>query len=364
MAGIANEDFSDFSLGSDIIVDGSFEGDGSDWALGSGWSVNETTDKLEHDGVAASNTTQDSPGLTAYRSWKIMTDVDAMPGGNLILRNTIWEDNVTLMIAAGQVDWRANIGDTADRYSIRCTNTDVSTTIVDNLILQEVTLDDWTLIGDTRSQTEFVEINGDDTTVRLVSASGKTIGYEQACDNGTYLITPNVTVTEGTFAVSDGDTNTVTGLTGNTPFNLVIENGKFQWYTESGAAADILFTEMSVNAYPVADITNPADSTTAAYGEEISFEGTGTDVEDVSITGAGLVWTSSINGLLGTGSPLTKNSLSGGTHTITLTVTDSDSNIGTDEIEITVEDPENTFESNYFRKLYPRGEHVNPSRDS
>ena len=51
----------------------------------------------------------------------------------------------------------------------------------------------------------------------------------------------------------------------------------------------------------------------------MGFAGTGSDPEDGTLTGASLVWTSSINGQIGTGTSFSTTTLSAGTHTITLT---------------------------------------------
>ena len=90
------------------------------------------------------------------------------------------------------------------------------------------------------------------------------------------------------------------------------------------------------NQDPVAAITNPVDGDAYAAGASISLQGTGTDVEDGNLSGTSLVWTSSLNGALGTGSPLSVSTLSSGDHTITLTVTDSFGSVHSDSIDITV----------------------------
>ena len=54
------------------------------------------------------------------------------------------------------------------------------------------------------------------------------------------------------------------------------------------------------------------------------------------ITGAGLVWTSSLDGQIGTGTSFSRSALSVGNHTITLKATDSDGQMGTASVTLTV----------------------------
>ncbi|MFH1155844.1 MAG: choice-of-anchor U domain-containing protein [Pseudomonadota bacterium] len=91
------------------------------------------------------------------------------------------------------------------------------------------------------------------------------------------------------------------------------------------------------NAPPTATITAPLDGSSHDYGSYITFQGKGTDPEDGNLTGAYLVWTSSSSATpLGQGVSLSVNTLPSGTHTITLTVTDHDGAVATDDISITV----------------------------
>ena len=78
------------------------------------------------------------------------------------------------------------------------------------------------------------------------------------------------------------------------------------------------------NNQPTAAITNPANGSSFSEGELITFSGTGTDPEDGTLTESSLVWTSDKDGQIGTGITFNTSSLSVNTHTITLTVTDSD----------------------------------------
>ena len=95
-------------------------------------------------------------------------------------------------------------------------------------------------------------------------------------------------------------------------------------YTTPGTGTDSIIITIS-NALPVATITSPSGGSSFYENQDVKLSGSGSDTEDGSLSGASLVWTSSIDGEIGTGSPLTVNNLSAGTHSITLTATDSDS---------------------------------------
>jgi len=87
---------------------------------------------------------------------------------------------------------------------------------------------------------------------------------------------------------------------------------------------------------PQAKINHPGDMEKRFVSNgAFPFIGVATDAEDGSLSGASLVWTSDKVGQIGTGAqfdylpPV-------GTHVITLTVTDSDKNTGSDSITITM----------------------------
>ncbi|MBF0101544.1 MAG: hypothetical protein HQK77_11615 [Desulfobacterales bacterium] len=92
------------------------------------------------------------------------------------------------------------------------------------------------------------------------------------------------------------------------------------------------------NEPPIAEIIFPAATSGLTYdvNNTIVFDGIGTDKEDGKLTGKSLVWTSSIDGVISTGTRVETNTLSQGVHEIILTATDSDGATGTDSITITV----------------------------
>ncbi|MEE8522829.1 MAG: zinc-dependent metalloprotease family protein, partial [Thermoanaerobaculia bacterium] len=88
-------------------------------------------------------------------------------------------------------------------------------------------------------------------------------------------------------------------------------------------------------APPAVTITAPADSSSSEVGESVTFTGSAIDPEDGDLA-ANLSWTSSIDGSIGSGASFDTTALSLGSHTITASVTDSDSLSGSDVISISV----------------------------
>jgi len=89
------------------------------------------------------------------------------------------------------------------------------------------------------------------------------------------------------------------------------------------------------NVAPTAAIISPADGSVHPGNRNILFVGRGADDEDGALNGAHLVWSSHLDGQLGTGTDVFFM-LSAGSHTITLKVTDSDGATDTDTVAITV----------------------------
>jgi hypothetical protein len=83
---------------------------------------------------------------------------------------------------------------------------------------------------------------------------------------------------------------------------------------------------------PQAFISTPHSWSVYSFGDTIKLRGFAIDPEDVSLNSSAFSWTSSISGTLGTGTELWVSDLTTGTHRITLTVTDSHGQTGTDEI--------------------------------
>ncbi|MEQ1851989.1 MAG: LamG-like jellyroll fold domain-containing protein, partial [Chthoniobacteraceae bacterium] len=89
------------------------------------------------------------------------------------------------------------------------------------------------------------------------------------------------------------------------------------------------------NTAPVVTITAPANGASFANGTAITFTGSAIDALQGNLS-AGLAWSSSINGAIGTGASISVSSLSPGTHTITASRTDAGGLTGTATITVTV----------------------------
>lgn len=106
--------------------------------------------------------------------------------------------------------------------------------------------------------------------------------------------------------------------------------------SEGAVGADTATVIISVNNIPVVIITSPADSSTFGISDTISFMATATDSAGVQMDDSMLVWTSDIDGQIGTGDTLATDSISAGTHAIVLTATDSTGFIGADTVTVFV----------------------------
>lgn len=106
--------------------------------------------------------------------------------------------------------------------------------------------------------------------------------------------------------------------------------------TDTASVTITVTTSSSVNNAPVAQIAAPISGGIYTTGTAIRFAGAAADTEDGTITGSSLVWTSNVDGQIGTGASFTKADLTQGNHTITLTATDSGGLTDTATVTISV----------------------------
>src|SRR6185295_20279761 len=84
---------------------------------------------------------------------------------------------------------------------------------------------------------------------------------------------------------------------------------------------------------PWASITHPGDGETRPSASAVPFVGNGKDFWDGVVPDAGMLWTSSIDGVIGTGRTFSRV-LSAGTNVVTLKVTNSDGGTHTKSITL------------------------------
>jgi len=131
--------------------------------------------------------------------------------------------------------------------------------------------------------------------------------------------------------IGTGNTITKTDLSGGKHIiTLIAKDSNGLDATASPITINIL------NTRPAAQITYPPDGSTYDHGDTITFNGEGTDTEDGDLFGASLEWRSNIYGDFGQGRDLAISFLPAGTHLITLTVTDKNGSVDTDDITITI----------------------------
>jgi len=88
------------------------------------------------------------------------------------------------------------------------------------------------------------------------------------------------------------------------------------------AASDSVIIEIA-NTPPVPFISSPEDGASEYYGTSVTFSGGANDAEEGELTGDSLVWSSDVDGWLGSGASAGVSTLSVGDHIITLTAVDS-----------------------------------------
>ncbi len=94
----------------------------------------------------------------------------------------------------------------------------------------------------------------------------------------------------------------------------------------------------SLGNAPWVEIYHPDHGFTFRKGASVVLHSSGWDIEDRALTGGSIVWTSSLDGVIGTGRLLAVNDLSVGLHVITVTATDSDLQTVSDAHTINITD--------------------------
>ncbi len=132
-------------------------------------------------------------------------------------------------------------------------------------------------------------------------------------------------------------------------YDQVKITGNYDWTDDSGDGSNeplldvnnalydpvlIVGSGGDTNSPPTVSITSPTDGAAFPSNTSIFFAGTAVDAEDGNLA-ANLAWTSSLAGVIGTGSSFS-TALDVGTHIITASAADSDELAASDSITITV----------------------------
>lgn len=133
---------------------------------------------------------------------------------------------------------------------------------------------------------------------------------------------------DGTLGI--GDTLSVTSLSTN--IHLITLT-----VTDNRNSADTSLTTIFVSGGPM--IEKPMEGAVFTFGDLVEFSGFAIDQEDGVLTGESLKWYSDVNGFLSSGESFTTDGLSIATHTILFVASDSDSNIDTAFVSVTIEPP-------------------------
>ncbi len=213
----------------------------------------------------------------------------------------------------------------------------------------------------TASVTDSASDSGSDTMTVTITSPVNTlpvVGITSPTDGASVEAGTSVTFTGTATDAEDGDISA--NLTWSSDLDGALPSGaSFSFsalsvgthtitasVTDSAGDPDsetiTLTVTAAANAVPVVSITAPADGASFVQGSEVVFIGSATDAEDGDISG-GLAWSSDLDGALGSGASLPVTTLSVGSHTITASVTDSDSDPGSDTITVTITSPANTL---------------------
>ncbi len=175
-------------------------------------------------------------------------------------------------------------------------------------------------------------LNGQAATFAWTASDtdGDPLTYEvdYSVDNGSTWKTLAINWTSKTYPVD------LTGLVGSTQALIrVIATDGFN-STQAQSAATFTVPPRG----PQALISSPDNNHIYVGDQVISLNGMGLDIEDGLLASSRLSWSSNLNGFLGTGSslPINASTLLEGTHTITLTATDSTALVGSSSINIQV----------------------------
>lgn len=130
-------------------------------------------------------------------------------------------------------------------------------------------------------------------------------------------------------ADDDGDESTGAVDTG-------IDPGSSSGGTTGDEASTTTGTDTTAVGEPPTAMINHPGPEDRQVGVPIPFIGVASDPEDGPLAGAAMVWTDSLEGVIGEGEMFDAALAELGEHTVTLTATDADGNLGEDSLTFTI----------------------------
>jgi len=104
--------------------------------------------------------------------------------------------------------------------------------------------------------------------------------------------------------------------------------------------------KIETNYKPQAQIISPVDNSVFNIGDMITFNVTGSDLEDVNLSSSSMIWVSNINGIINIGKNFSTSNLSANSHKITLYVTDSEGLTCNTSVYLHINAPDLTIQAN------------------
>lgn len=191
-----------------------------------------------------------------------------------------------------------------------------------NVVINSATLS-LTSAGETVSSPNTLTIHG------IPSTSAAFMGVDLAMNNPIVTVPltaqPCCSYAPRTFQVKSWVQHRRDGSFGRAAFMLAPGT---VWGTHLSIHSNATLTidwSIAIGAVPTLAILAPSSGSTGLQGDPVTFEAISDDAENGNIA-ASIQWSSSRDGALGNGSPLTTASLTTGNHIITASVTDSDGN--------------------------------------
>jgi subtilisin family serine protease len=118
-------------------------------------------------------------------------------------------------------------------------------------------------------------------------------------------------------------------------FSTVRPVASMSGLTVTGGVVNAYEAIRIANNAPTVTITAPANNSFSAFNSPVTFTGSANDTQDGNLSGS-LVWTSNLQGQIGTGASFSRSDLIVGTHTITASVTDSGGLPGSAAVTLTI----------------------------